>query len=81
MVIGKNVKEVKFIGINKDGTGKITTTILKGRKILESDVNFDPACEELSKEINKTLPTDGHRKIIDNGKRQWPAAKQRKGHR
>ncbi|QBZ70684.1 hypothetical protein pETSU_103 [Edwardsiella phage pEt-SU] len=33
------------------------------------------------KEVTPTVSTNGRQKIIDNGKRQWPEAKRRKGHR
>lgn len=33
------------------------------------------------KEVAPTVSTNGRQKLVDNGKRQWPGAKQRKGHR
>lgn len=33
------------------------------------------------KEVTPTVRTNGRQKLVDNGKRTWPGAKQRKGHR
>lgn len=33
------------------------------------------------KEVTPTVRTNGRQKLVDNGKRQWPEAKRRKGHR
>lgn len=37
--------------------------------------------EHQPKEVTSTVRTNGRQKIMDNGKHQWPSAKQRKGHR
>lgn len=36
---------------------------------------------ENEKEVVPTVRTNGRQKLVDNGKRQWPEAKRRKGHR
>ncbi|QYN79932.1 hypothetical protein PQD71_gp039 [Kosakonia phage Kc263] len=62
-------------------TGKTLFAISTG--LLTSDIHaeYSRTFEEQPKEVTPTVRTNGRQKIIDNGKCQWPAAKQRKGHR
>lgn len=63
-------------------TGKTLFAVSTGMA-LPTPISYGVSLRTLEeKEPNQpTVRTNGRQKIIDNGKRQWPAAKTRKGHR
>lgn len=62
-------------------TGKTLFAMSTGMILNDVHVGYSRTFEEQPKEVTPTVRGNSRQKLIDNGKRSWPAAKQRKGHR